>query len=273
MTVGCRLTALLIQPHRSRPKSERGQRLVGPSEITPNDIEIDEHHAENAEEERQGDYQSLRYRSLVPFEEIGHNQSCRPQSRIAAGDRCGNNTDDSQQTTDSAQPRTAHPVNHQRRYVLAGILCCKSLQSVYAVQPGFRVGEERARCGCPYERQYALSHHRAVEDPSSLAFAGHATRHDRALGAVESGDSAAGDADEHHREKRQTVGLSVMQAIEHFGHFAAVPSEHNDHDTNTHKQQYGAENRVESAYQLVYRQDRCQRVVTEDDQHPNDGYC
>ena len=46
---------LLPKPSRACPEGEDRQRLVRPREIAPNDIEVHEHHAEDAEEQRQRD--------------------------------------------------------------------------------------------------------------------------------------------------------------------------------------------------------------------------
>ena len=100
----------------------------------------------------------------------------------------------------------------------------KRLQAVYAVQSLLGVGEEGAGCGCPDECQRAFGNHRAVEDPSSLSLVGYAACHQRRLRAVKARDGAAGNADEHHREEGQAVGLTVVEPIAQFRHLAAVPA-------------------------------------------------
>ena len=50
-----------------------------------------------------------------------------------------------------------------------------------------------------------------------------------------------------------------------------MPTEHYDHNTNTHKQQYAAENRVETADEFIDRKHRRERIISEDDQYPYDG--
>ena len=94
VTVGYGLAVrLLVKPYGACPESESSERLVGPCKITPDDVKIDKHHAENAEEERQGDDEALGDGALVPLEEIGYDESSRTERCVATGDRCGNDTD------------------------------------------------------------------------------------------------------------------------------------------------------------------------------------
>ena len=88
------ITFIPIEPYGSCPQGEAGECLVGPGEVTPYYLEVYEDHAEDAQEERYSYHQALGYGSLVEVEEVGYYQSCGAQSRIAAGDRCGNDAYD-----------------------------------------------------------------------------------------------------------------------------------------------------------------------------------
>ena len=204
------------------------------------------------------------------MQKVRHDESRRTQGCVAGSDRCRNHADDGEDTTNRAQPRARDNVNHQGSNVLALVLRSKRLQSVDAVQALFGVGEERTCRSRPDKREYAFSHHSTVEDPPPLTFVGQAARHDRRLRAMEAGYSTAGDADEHHREDRQTVRLAVVESVGQFGHGTAMLSEHHHSYAYAHEQQHAAKDGIEAAYQLIHRQDGSQGIVSEDNQHP--GY-
>ena len=94
----------LIEPDGTCPEGEGSEGLVGPCEITPNDIEIHEHHAEYAQEQRQGDDKTSWDRALVPFEEIRHDQTCTTQGCVTARDRSCYNADDGEYAANRAEP-------------------------------------------------------------------------------------------------------------------------------------------------------------------------
>ena len=100
----------------------------------------------------------------------------------------------------------------------------EGLQVLDASGPRFRISKEGSRCGRPDQRQDTFCYHRAVEDPATLTFIGHAPCHDRTLRAVETRDGAACDAHEHHREERQTVRLPVLKTVKNLRHLTAVPA-------------------------------------------------
>ena len=98
--------ASLVEEDRSRPESEYGKRLIGPREVSPDDVKINKYHTEHAEEQRDSDYQPLANTSLVETEEIGDDESCGAQGSIAGSDRCSDNAYYRQDTSDSAEPGT-----------------------------------------------------------------------------------------------------------------------------------------------------------------------
>ena len=151
------------------------------------------------------------------------------------------------------------------------MLRSKRLQTVDTVQALFVHSKERAGSGSPDQGEDTFGDHGAVEDPASLALTRQATGHDRRLRAVETRNSAASDAHKHHREDRQPVRLAVVQAVGELRHLRAVPAQHNDHDTYAHEQQHSAEDGIEPANELVHGQNRSQRIIRKDDQHPGDG--
>ena len=72
VTVG----TVLEQPDRTGPKREDSKRLIGPCEITPNNLKINEYHSEYAQEQRNSDHKTLWYRTLIQMQEIRHDESC-----------------------------------------------------------------------------------------------------------------------------------------------------------------------------------------------------
>ena len=99
--VGC---SILVEPDCACPEGEDGERLVRPTEVAPYDVEVDEHHGEDAAEQRQGDHEALEAGFLVDVHEVGYDQSCGAQGGVAGGDRRGDDADDSQYATHCAEP-------------------------------------------------------------------------------------------------------------------------------------------------------------------------
>ena len=85
---------------------------------------------------------------------------------------------------------------------------------------------------------------------------------------METRDSTTSNADKHHRKERQTIGLTVVQTIGEFGHFCTKLAQHDNHNTDTHKEQHTAENRVEASDEFIYREHGGKGVITEDNQYP-----
>ena len=96
---------LFVQEHRPSPQGEGSEGLVCPREIAPHDVEVHEHHPEDAGEERQGYHQPFADGTLVKMQKVCHDKPRGAQCCIARGDRSEDNAQHCQDTTHRAEPR------------------------------------------------------------------------------------------------------------------------------------------------------------------------
>ena len=97
-----------------------------------------------------------------------------------------------------------------------------------------------------------------------------ATGHQRTLCRMETGNSTAGNADEHDREDRQMTGISVRHPIRDLRQRRMIDKQHHQ-DTNRHKQQSSSKQRIDFPDNLIDRQQGRQDIIEEHDNDPESG--
>ena len=265
--------AVFKHPHRDAQEGEQRQGLVGPCEVTPQNVEavlveLGEHDdAGSQNKHRDGQTHTLAVGGLVQVEGLRQGQTQSAQSGIAGGD--GQN-DDADQGDDAAHGAQDVLADHADGTGGQGGVGLLQSQIVYAHS-----------AGGPHHSDEALQDHHVVEGHAALTLVLHRAGDDSRLGGVEAGQNAAGHGNE---EDRQEVAALEVVCIGEALNRAVSPGElqdgrgpvvphvqqgialDEDADEHTHggEQQDGAEDGINAADDGVDGEHGSDQVIQED---------
>ena len=248
-------------PDGDRQECEERQRLVGPCEVTPENVEAvrvalgdDENDSdERKNDSREGD--ALAHRFLVDVEGVSDGHTQCAQRCVARGDRQHDDTDQRDDAADVAEDIFADDTDGaggQRRI--------RFLQAKVVRAHG---------ASCPDHGDEAFEDHHVVESHAALAFALHRTADDRRLRGVEAGENTAGNSNE--EDRNEVVGVKIIAVcedraipvvpeIEQWKIFDKDPNEHADR----REEQDRAEDWINAADDLVDREEGRDEIINED---------
>ena len=113
--------AVTGEPYGDRPEGEDAQGLVGPPEVAPQYIEVDEHECQCSCEEGYADDETLVDLVLLEVEYIGGDESGGAEGCVAGGDGGCHHSEDGEHGAHGAEPRMADAVDEQGGVHLAGV--------------------------------------------------------------------------------------------------------------------------------------------------------
>ena len=259
--------AVLEHPYGDTQECEQGQGLVGPCEVTPQQIESigaalrkDQNHRHQREDDG-GQAQALRLRALIDVQRVRDGQAQRTQRGIAGGD--GQN-DDAQQGDDAAHG--AQQIAADDADSAGGQRGIDLLQTqVVHAHSG----------GGPDHGNEAFQNHHIVEGHAALLLALHGAGDDSGLRGMEAGENAAGHSDEEHRN--EVLRGEILTIIEG-GALPVVPQvqqgialdEHADEHTHGRQQQDSTEDGIDAADDGIDGEHGGDQIINEDDtvNHP-----
>lgn len=187
---------------------------------------------------------------------IRHNQTRRPQRRIARRDRSRHNTQYRQHT-----PKRTKPLLRQRRsHTRTRIRHPRSLIH------NTMLTKERRRSSSPDKSHNTLSHHSTIKHRPPQPRILQATRHQRRLRGMKPAYRTASYRHEHHREYRVLLILSA-KTLPHLRQVRPV-YEYPRQYPHRHEYQRHRKHRVKTTYDLVYRQHRSRNVIREYHHNP-----
>ena len=251
----------MIEIYGAGPEDDHSQCLVGPGEITPYDIEINLGEKSAYSQQGKGESETFAGFLLVDVEPVGKGEAGSAESSVAGGDGACNDAQHGKYRTYAG----AHVAYADFIHCAAGAACFQySLQSAGAVKEG--------DAGCsPDEADNAFSHHGAIEYRTAEPFILQAAGHNRRLGGMETGNSAAGNGDEHQRPDRQLVLAGVQVGKNHFRHdMAAYAHEHATGNAEGHDNEADAEEGIETGNDFIHRKKGGQEIVEENDKEPGE---
>ena len=192
--------AVLEHPHGDAQEGEQGQSLVGPCEVTPQNVEavlveLGEHDdAGSQDKHRDGQTHTLAVGGLVQVERLRQGQAQSTQSGIAGGDGQNDDADQGDDAAHGAQDILAHHADGTGGQGGVGLL---QSQIVHA----------HSASG-PHHSDEALQDHHVVEGHAALTLVLHRAGDDGRLGGVEAGQNAAGHGNE--EDRQEIVALEVV---------------------------------------------------------------
>ena len=266
--------AVLEHPRGDAQEGEQGQGLVGPCEVTPQDVEavgigLGEHEdGDDQREDGHSQLDALAVGGLVDVQRLRQAQAQGAQCRITGGD---GQHDDAQQGDDAA---------HMTQQVLA------DHAHGAGSQPGIGLLQSQVvhahGAGSPNHGDEAFQHHHVVEGVAALTLALHGTGDDSGLGGVEAGQNTAGHG--HEEDGQEVLGGEVVRVGERthgavstgeaqHGSSPTVPDVHQGHtgdedadeDADGGEQQDTAEDGVDLADDGVDGEHGGDQIIQEDD--------
>ena len=262
--------------YRGRPKHKDGERLIGPAEITPNDVEpvfvlyLPQQEHDGGGKERQAYLQALGDGTLGKVEEVGNDEARTAECRVAARNRRGHDAQNCQDAARNAEPVLANQRHDGGRGGVEALVARSVNQRVAAF--GHIVEEIHCHRG-PYQCYEAFGNHCAVEHGAAVPLAVDAPRHERALRGVETAQRTAGNRDEEAGEDllgETGVGsrAHVVQPVPKFGQLGHLDVEHR-HKGYGHEDKGKGKEGIDASDDFVDGQHRGQDVVSEDGKHPD----
>ena len=253
---------LMIEVNGTGPEDDHSQGLVCPGEVTPYDIEINL--GKKSADGQQGDSEgeTFCHALLVHFEPVSQCQAGCAESGITGSDRAGNDAKHGEDSTDTG----THVADADIIDSTARTTCFQdSLQSAGSVK-------ECNTGSSPDEADHAFGNHGTVEYGTAKAFVLQAAGHDRGLGGMETGDSAAGHGDEHERPDGELVISRIEVCEDHFRHGVATDThQHAAGNTEGHNDEADTENRIEPGNDFIDRKKGCQEIVGKDHDEPGEN--
>ena len=191
---------------------------------------------------------------LIQVDEIGNDQSGRTESRVSG---CNRSSDYAQNSEDTSQ--SAHPIAARFRHDLW------SLES----QVGRIVMIEISGSGSPNQSYDTFRDHGSIEDRTTVTFVLDATRHQRTLRGMESGNGTTGNGDEQTGENRifVRIGMRIAQTIPKLRKSRMIDKEHHD-QTHSHEQQCECKDGIDLTDNLIDRQQSGYHIIDEDHDDP-----
>ena len=200
------LLAVLEHPDGDCQEGEQGQGLVGPCEVTPQDVEalgvqLGEDQDDGHQSEDDGrQAQTLAVGALVDVQGLCNGQTQAAQSGVTGGDGQNHDAGQSDDTADRTQDVLADSDDS------AGSAGVGSLLAQV---------EDTHGGSSPDHGDEAFQDHHVVEGHAALLLALHGTGDDSSLRGVEAGQDAAGHGDKEHRQ--EVAGLEVLAVAEGSG--------------------------------------------------------
>ena len=90
--------------HRDGPQGKHGESLVGPGEIAPQNVELDEHECGYGSEYGQRDHDALAEGGLAEMQQVGHDEPRGPQGGVAGADGSGHDAEDGEHASNLSEP-------------------------------------------------------------------------------------------------------------------------------------------------------------------------
>ena len=187
------------------------------------------------------------------MEPVGQNKTSGTERGIAGGDGAGDNAEHGERDAHAAHGLGADIVN-------SGGTAAAESEELFA-------GVESAAGSSPDQSDDTLRDHCAVEDEVALLLALHAASHQGALRGMEAGDRAAGDGDEHEAPDRSALRVEVGKVVPDLGDLIALGEDTQSH-AERHNDQADTEQGVNLTDDLVDGQERCDEVVDQDQDQP-----
>ena len=260
---------LLEEVHGSCPQNDHSQSLVGPAEVAPDNGVVDEAQciadAQESADAQNGDaeLQAVCVAVLIDLEPVGQGQTSGTECGIARGDGADDDADHSQCDTHTTHGLGADVVDSSG-LALSQSSCQTGVQTAGDLVQG------AASCG-PDQGDDALADHCAVEDEVALLLTLHAASHQRRLSGVETGDSAAGDGDEHEAPDRSSGGMHAAEVLPDLGDGVGGVGEDAKDNADGHDDQADAEDGVDLTDDGVDGDEGRDEVVDQDDDQPEQG--
>ena len=178
---------MTIEVNCAGPENNHSESLVCPGEVTPDNVEVHLRKNGTDAEKRNCECKTFYKADLIDLEPVSKGQTSCAECSITRGDRACNDTEHSKDCANAGtHVAYADIINCAAR--AASFQSC--LKAACAV-------EECNACSCPDQADDTFCNHGAVEYWTSETFIFQAAGHERRLGGMETGNSAASNGDEH----------------------------------------------------------------------------